>query len=515
MNKFFTICKTALALAVVCLMASCKQDGLSGTDGFTATLTLLSDTSLQRTVPCTAGSYTVNFSTNKYWNATLLLNAEEVAETTLSPVSGSPGDNVSLTFYLPANRTYSAKVYHLTITANDVAVLLEITQLAYDQETQLTVNPTTLAYESEGSALTFTIESNVDWTLSDVPTWCTVTPLNGKADDVVTVTATAGANTGDAREATMTVSAGDITKNVTLTQKRPVAPGSVSTADTVWFAAEGGTKGMELTASASWTAQAKDSWCTVTPTQGNETEGTDVVLTLGANNGTQARETEVLFYIGQDVKHRTVVLQCPPLNNTTWDLFVKDILTGVYYTNMSYQVPMQTTTFSLDDTLSLSFSNNKAYIDGQEASYKMDGRNITIMQTYTSTQNYSPSLSTDSDPTITRRFTLDSLRLNLQVNGYLTAIESGTLSLSTTFYYDNPMYMDDEKTEILFDESYTSTITGSGKGSVTGQSPKQYNKTLSPSLYEPVSGTDPALPGNFFKYLYSIQISEFLYLINE
>ncbi len=503
MKNLITACKWAIAATLLVFACACNHDSLADTDAFTVTLSLTGDTTQQRTVPCAAGRYTVTFTTNKYWSATLLHNGESLDGSTLTPGSGAPSETAVLNFFLPANRDYSPRIFNLTLTANQVTLPIVITQLPFDMETRLTVTPAEATFESEGGVQEFTVTANVDWSLSGIPAWCTVTPATGKADQTVTVTATAALNTGAARESQLTFTAGNVTQNATLSQKRAIAQGTVTTVDTLFFGAEAASRGITLSATAAWTAQSGAAWCTVTPAAGDAAESRDIALTVGAYNGSTARETEVLFYIGQDVKHRTVVLQSPPLEGSTWDVFVKDTLTAEYFVNMlSSSEPEQSNDELIwDDTLSLSFANGKAYIDEQEAQYTQNGNRISILQKLTASQQYLDSEDEDAN-VITRRFTLDSIKLDLSLDGYHTRIIEGHTTLSARFDYIYVTYHD----EISFDFSCHSTLVANGGGNVTGNNPRRIEKQPNAKWYQPDAEKDPAFSGNLFTYLYSTLI---------
>lgn len=84
----------------------------------------------------------------------------------------------------------------------------------------LTVTPDTIVLGAEVAAnrtASFDIETSGAWTVTGAPSWLTVSPASGTDDG--TVTLTAGTNTGDSeRTATLTVTAGALTRSVYVTQ---------------------------------------------------------------------------------------------------------------------------------------------------------------------------------------------------------------------------------------------------------------------------------------------------------
>lgn len=87
----------------------------------------------------------------------------------------------------------------------------------------LSVSPATKAFSKPDAASdTFTITSNTSWTASSNQSWCTVSPASGTSDGIITITVT-GNTSKDPRTATITVTAGKVTKEVTVTQKGKTA----------------------------------------------------------------------------------------------------------------------------------------------------------------------------------------------------------------------------------------------------------------------------------------------------
>jgi hypothetical protein len=94
----------------------------------------------------------------------------------------------------------------------------------------LTVNPTSLSFVAAGENKTFDITSNTTWTV-DVPTadatWCHVSSASGNND--ATITVTADANTGAARNTTITISGVGVTPDKTVAISQAAGGGGTST----------------------------------------------------------------------------------------------------------------------------------------------------------------------------------------------------------------------------------------------------------------------------------------------
>ena len=93
-------------------------------------------------------------------------------------------------------------------------LLLEVTT----QTNSLEVSPSNQAVSEFSGTTTFSVVSNISWTVSEAEDWLSVTPSNGSNDGILTVTFDANTTTSQ-RIGTITVSGGGITREVTLTQQ--------------------------------------------------------------------------------------------------------------------------------------------------------------------------------------------------------------------------------------------------------------------------------------------------------
>jgi hypothetical protein len=83
----------------------------------------------------------------------------------------------------------------------------------------LKVDPTSLSVLAPGDTKTFTVNSNVDWTVVSGADWVTLDPASGNGKGTVTVSITE--NTGEPRTAIITVTAGSKTSTVAVDQNKP------------------------------------------------------------------------------------------------------------------------------------------------------------------------------------------------------------------------------------------------------------------------------------------------------
>ena len=87
------------------------------------------------------------------------------------------------------------------------------------EQTTLTISPNELTFKSEGEEKTFAITSNSAWTITNPSTWCKINPTQGNNNAMITAIADPSEEYDD-RNFNLTIKAGEITKVVTITQKK-------------------------------------------------------------------------------------------------------------------------------------------------------------------------------------------------------------------------------------------------------------------------------------------------------
>lgn len=168
---------------------------------------------VSQSVGSAAGSFTVGVTSNSDWTT-----SGAPTWITLSPINGNGDKSVTLTYQANPNTTERSAT--IMFTAGNITKTLTVTQ---DKKLENPVVPTISIDKSsqkigptQGS---FTVEvtSNADWTTSGVPAWITISPASGNGDKSVTLVYQANPNTTE-RSATITFTAGDVTKTLTVTQ---------------------------------------------------------------------------------------------------------------------------------------------------------------------------------------------------------------------------------------------------------------------------------------------------------
>jgi len=140
---------------------------------------------------------------------------------TASPASGNAGTDMSVNLMVGTNEMAIVREADFQITSGVLSSAVAVTQLVENQ--QLTVLPSSIEVEadgktSDGDQPTFTISTNKDWTIVNLPAWITATPASGSAGTDITVTLTVGSNDLAPRTATININAGFLSESIDIHQ---------------------------------------------------------------------------------------------------------------------------------------------------------------------------------------------------------------------------------------------------------------------------------------------------------
>lgn len=156
-----------------------------------------------------ASQQTADVTANVHWTA----NSDQ-PWCTVSPASGN--NNGTLTIAVLANTSVDTRTATITINGEGIeSKTISVTQAG--AAPTLTVNPGSHNMAATGGECTFNVESNTTWNVSKNDNWITLRSNSGSNNGAFTVAVAENATT-DSRTATITVTAGGLTRNVTVTQ---------------------------------------------------------------------------------------------------------------------------------------------------------------------------------------------------------------------------------------------------------------------------------------------------------
>lgn len=186
-----------------------KLYNLGGTSNYLA----LSPSS--RTVFSTAGSTTFTISSNVSWSV-----SDNASWLNVTPVSGN--NNTTLTASYEANSTTSSRTGTITVIGDGMTRTVNVIQEGIASSNYLNVSPSSKNVTSSAGNTTFSIESDLNWTISENISWFSVNPTNSSGNGTLTVSYDENTTTSS-RSGTINITAGSITESITLSQSASVA----------------------------------------------------------------------------------------------------------------------------------------------------------------------------------------------------------------------------------------------------------------------------------------------------
>jgi hypothetical protein len=159
-----------------------------------------------------AGTYSIAVTGNTAWTATV---NGEASWCTLTGASGT--GNGTITVNAAENTAVETRTATVSVTAGALTRQVTVTQAAV--ALVLDVDNTAIAATAEADVYNIAVTSNSAWTatVNGEASWCTLTGASGTGNGAITVNAAENA-TGEIRTATVTVTAGTLTRQVTVTQ---------------------------------------------------------------------------------------------------------------------------------------------------------------------------------------------------------------------------------------------------------------------------------------------------------
>lgn len=159
--------------------------------------------------------------------------------------------------------TGEARTGSVTVKTENESKNISISQAGYNTEETLSVNPTSLAFESSGGTQSVNVTSNASWTPTPNDSWITVA-TSGSVLDV-----TVSKNTGDARTGSVTITTSTKSETVTITQKSGTTEEGLTVNPTsLTFNWHGDEKTVTVTGS-NLVITPNESWITVTENSGS------------------------------------------------------------------------------------------------------------------------------------------------------------------------------------------------------------------------------------------------------
>ena len=192
----------------------------------------------------------------------------------------------------------------------------------------------------------FTVTSSRDWTAVSDSEWLTISPASGSASvSAATVSFNAPENTSAERTAQITITAGEDTKVVTVTQAQFIAELSIERYGS-WniLPADGDFQFITIKSNTSWTLSCDKDWLTLGATSGSATAGETVMLTAAENTTTSERTATLYLRDNSNTIEKTFTVTQEGEKKTSGYKVVgvvlpEDMQTGKYYVIANYGDP--------------------------------------------------------------------------------------------------------------------------------------------------------------------------------
>ena len=233
-------------------------------------------------IPTEGGDVQIAFDANVEWTAALK-EATAADWCTITPSSGAAG-STSLKVIALENTTNDNRVVTVVITAQTAKKEVKVTQLQKDA--LVLSGEKTFEVAADGGQVKFAVNHNIAVEAKADADW--LAQAATRAMQTSEFTFDVAANTGAARTAKITVTAGDLKEELTVNQAAWAPVFEVAPAEDQWIAVEGGSVSITVDANVEYTVTTDENdWLTVT------NEGGVYTFTAAANEGFDYRSTGV------------------------------------------------------------------------------------------------------------------------------------------------------------------------------------------------------------------------------
>lgn len=233
-------------------------------------------------IPTEGGDVQIAFDANVEWTASLK-EATAADWCTITPSAGEAG-STSLKVIALENTTNDNRVVTVVITAQTAKKEVKVTQLQKDA--LVLSGEKTFEVAADGGQVKFAVNHNIAVEAKADADWLVQTAT--RAMQTSEFTFDVAANTGAARTAKITVTAGDLKEELTVNQAAWTPVFEVAPAEDQWIAVEGGSVSITVDANVEYTVTTDENdWLTVT------NEGGVYTFTAAANEGFDYRSTGV------------------------------------------------------------------------------------------------------------------------------------------------------------------------------------------------------------------------------
>jgi phosphotriesterase-related protein len=324
---------------------------VSGTDVISQSI-FLYQSGISRTLGVTPDSRSVG-----YTSGTTTFTVTSNIDWSLSESSGwltaTKSDDTTLTVIYDENTIVDARSAEITVSGQGVTSQ-NILIIQSGANPTLSVAPDSRSVNSDSGTITFTVSSNIDWTLSESSGWLTAL----KTDDT-TLTVSYDENTiVDARSAEIAVSGLGVVSQFIYVNQSGVSPALSVTPESRTVSPSSGTTTFTVSSNIDWTLSESSGWLTAT-----KTDDTTLTVSYDENTIVDARSAEIALS-GPGVTSQNILIN---QNGVTPTLSVTP-------ESRSVGSSSGTTTFTVTSNIDWSLSENSIWF----TAIKADATNLTV-----------------------------------------------------------------------------------------------------------------------------------------
>lgn len=190
-----------------------------------------------------------------------------------------------------------------------------------DDKPELTLSESELQFDGSGGQATVNLSSNVNWHISGIPEWCTISPAEGTGNARLEITIAANEDT-KARESTLSVTAENVAKQLLIRQQTKEATALTLSTSILHFINQSSERTLSIETDGVWTVSDLPDWCSVDQETG--VGNTTLTVYASSNETDQQREAEFTVAAGT-VAEKVIVRQvylAALLNGTTLEVLI-------------------------------------------------------------------------------------------------------------------------------------------------------------------------------------------------
>ena len=297
-NDMKTLIRTIVILSALVGAAACQQfeiDTQMTPEKEYANLRLICDAvDAYQFASTGAESISFNVSANTPWTITRSSGADWCTVTPSSSASSSLISDVVVS--VADNESGAERSATLTIKGERVNKTYTV-KINQSRKGHLFVTPVAQDFAATGGPLSFTINTNVPWTVRSDVSWLKFNRESGEPDPdgrTITIIATAEPSSVTERVATVTVTAGDDEESFEVSQKAVFEMTEISGE----FPGAGGSQALKIRTDLPWTVSADKGWISFDKEEGTGDGKLTVITVTAAANDDIARTAEITVNAG-------------------------------------------------------------------------------------------------------------------------------------------------------------------------------------------------------------------------